>query len=462
MVKWLGTNKFNCNFMKEGKIVKMSDEPNTTANGAIDFDILQPSNDDCFVSLINVNKIYDKNVHAVYDFNLNIKRNEFIVLVGPSGCGKSTTLRMIAGLEDITNGELYINGKLSNDIPSKDRDIAMVFQSYALYPNMNVYNNMAFSLKVRHYPADKIKERVLEVAKILELEDYLERKPKQLSGGQKQRVALGRAIVRNAQLFLLDEPLSNLDAKLRVQMRSEIIRLHKKANITSIYVTHDQTEAMTMADRIVVMKNGWIQQVGTPYEIYKHPANKFVASFIGSPAMNFINAKYCNGKLSFSDGFEMKLSDEQIKSHDDYYHKLQSSLEEEITLMLEQEIGQESSNKRKKKDIKELTEEDIIKKKNETIEIINDILTNKEHDIIFGIRPESIKEVDEGEEGFEKTISLAELLGDEYYIHILFGGKDILAKITTENLIISGQKVKLKINQKRIHLFDPITKKTIF
>ena len=249
------------------------------------------------LQLKNINKIYDNNVQAVFDFNLEISDKEFIVLVGPSGCGKSTTLRMIAGLEDITSGELYINENLANDKAPKDRDIAMVFQSYALYPHMSVYENMAFGLRLKKLPKEEIDQRVHESAKILEIEQYLDRKPKALSGGQRQRVALGRAIVRNAQVFLMDEPLSNLDAKLRVQMRSEIIKLHERLNATTIYVTHDQTEAMTMASRIVVMKDGYIQQIGSPKEIYNTPANMFVANFVGAPAMNFIDGKYYNGRF---------------------------------------------------------------------------------------------------------------------------------------------------------------------
>jgi ABC-type sugar transport system ATPase subunit len=226
-------------------------------------------------------------VTAVHDANLEIRDQEFVVLVGPSGCGKSTTLRMVAGLEDISRGSIYIDGKKVNDIPPKDRDIAMVFQNYALYPHMSVYNNMAFGLKLRKYPKAEIHKRVMEAAEILGIVDYLERKPKALSGGQRQRVAVGRAIVRKPKAFLFDEPLSNLDAKMRVQMRAEISKLHNSLKSTMIYVTHDQIEAMTMGDRIVVMKDGWIQQVDTPLNIYNHPANQFVAGFIGSPPMNF-------------------------------------------------------------------------------------------------------------------------------------------------------------------------------
>ena len=241
------------------------------------------------LELKNINKVYSNGVQAVFDFNLYIKDKEFIVLVGPSGCGKSTTLRMIAGLEEITSGELYIDGDLMNDVEPKDRGIAMVFQSYALYPHLSVYNNIAFGLKLRKVPKDEIRARVNEVAEVLGLTEYLDRKPKALSGGQRQRVALGRAIIRNAKVFLMDEPLSNLDAKLRVQMRAEIIKLHERLQSTTVYVTHDQIEAMTMATRIVVMKDGYVQQIGTPIEVYNSPINMFVAGFIGTPPMNFIN-----------------------------------------------------------------------------------------------------------------------------------------------------------------------------
>ena len=245
---------------------------------------------DGFVVLKNINKIYDNHVQAVYDFNLSIKPQEFIVLVGPSGCGKSTTLRMIAGLEEISSGTLYIDKVVANHLESKDRNIAMVFQSYALYPNMTVFDNIAFGLKIRKLPKEEIKKRVFLAAEILDLGPYLDRKPKELSGGQMQRVALGRAIVRDADVFLMDEPLSNLDAKLRVQTRSKIVKIHKSIHATTVYVTHDQTEAMTMADRIVVMNKGFVQQVGTPKQIYNNPKNLFVATFIGTPPMNVFEA----------------------------------------------------------------------------------------------------------------------------------------------------------------------------
>src|SRR6059036_2334291 len=239
------------------------------------------------VMMKDLNKKYDE-VHAVKDVNLHIQDKEFMVLVGPSGCGKSTTLRMVAGLEEITAGEIQIGNRVVNDLPPKDRDIAMVFQNYALYPHMTVYDNMAFGLKMRKFPKPEIAKRVQEAAEILGIQELLKRKPRQLSGGQRQRVAVGRAIVRHPQVFLFDEPLSNLDAKLRVQMRVELKRLHDRLETTAIYVTHDQVEAMTLGDRVVVMKDGWIQQVGEPLELYRRPANRFVASFIGSPSMNFI------------------------------------------------------------------------------------------------------------------------------------------------------------------------------
>ena len=243
------------------------------------------------ISCRHIYKIYPGNVTAVKDFNLEIADKEFIVFVGPSGCDKSTTLRMIAGLEEISKGEMYIGDRLINDVPPKDRDIAMVFQNYALYPHMTVYENMAFSLKLKKVPKDEIDKKVRQAAEILDITQYLDRKPKALSGGQRQRVAIGRAIVRDPAVFLMDEPLSNLDAKLRNQMRAEIIKLRQRINTTFIYVTHDQTEAMTLGDRIVIMKDGFIQQIGTPQEVFDHPANLFVAGFIGTPQMNFFDAK---------------------------------------------------------------------------------------------------------------------------------------------------------------------------
>jgi multiple sugar transport system ATP-binding protein len=281
------------------------------------------------VQLKNVTKVYEGGNIAVKDVNIDIKDREFVVLVGPSGCGKSTTLRMVAGLEEITEGELFIDGKKVNDVSPKDRDIAMVFQNYALYPHMTVYENMAFGLKLRKFDKNEIKTRVTEAAKILGLEDYLNRKPKALSGGQRQRVAVGRAIVRKPKVFLFDEPLSNLDAKLRVQMRTQISKLHHTLNATMIYVTHDQTEAMTMGDKIVIMKDGNIPQIDTPLNLYNYPANKFVAGFIGSPSMNFIDGKVFtdNGLVFKSNG-----GDFTIKLGNGYEEKLKPYLNKNISL----------------------------------------------------------------------------------------------------------------------------------
>ncbi|WP_424237476.1 ABC transporter ATP-binding protein [Bhargavaea ginsengi] len=265
------------------------------------------------IELKNISKTYDKDVTAVKDFNLEIEDGDFIVLVGPSGCGKSTMLRMIAGLEEITDGEFLMDDRLMNDVPPKSRDIAMVFQNYALYPHMTVYDNMAFALKMRKFKKEEIKKRVTEAAKILGLEDYLKRKPRALSGGQRQRVALGRATVRDAKLFLMDEPLSNLDAKLRFQMRAEISKLHNRLKTTTVYVTHDQTEAMTMATRIVIMKDGVIQQVGAPKDVYDYPENTFVGGFIGSPAMNFFTGEVRDGGFVTADGIRLPLPETKAR-----------------------------------------------------------------------------------------------------------------------------------------------------
>jgi len=363
------------------------------------------SNDEAYVSLRHIDKIYDNNVQAVFDFNLDIKKHEFIVFVGPSGCGKSTTLRMVAGLEDITKGELYIDNELCNDKTPKDRDSAMVFQSYALYPHMSVYDNMAFGLKLRRMPKYEIDKRVHEAARILQIEEYLDRKPKALSGGQRQRVALGRAIVRNAKVFLMDEPLSNLDAKLRVAMRSEIIKLHESIGATTIYVTHDQTEAMTMASRIVVMKLGKVQQIGSPIEIYNHPANLFVAGFIGSPAMNFLRVKWDakKGVSTTSDGKEIKVPAEVTKGH-------------------------------------EIPE-----------------------DVILGIRPEDLHPSEKaGENTFDIVVNVAELLGHEYYIHTDFGGADLISKFPAVKPIAIKDQLKISFDVKKVHFFDPNTEMAIF
>ena len=352
--------------------------------------------------LEHINKIYPNNFQAVYDFNLEIKDKEFIVFVGPSGCGKSTTLRMIAGLEEISSGELYIDDVLSNNILSKDRDIAMVFQSYALYPHMTIFNNIAFGLKMRNEKKEIIKQKVEEVAETLGLTEYLNNKPKELSGGQRQRVALGRAIVRNAKIFLMDEPLSNLDAKLRVQMRSEIIKLHERLGTTTIYVTHDQTEAMTMATRIVVMKKGFVQQIGTPKEIYNYPANKFVASFIGSPAMNFFNCKYSKGRVRMGD-YLINVRPEMVEKLEKYEGK----------------------------------------------------------EIIVGIRPEDIF-LSKDDYGIEVSANVVELLGSELIIHSEIAGTSFAWKTTSKNNILPHQNAKIIFESKSLRFFDIETEEGIY
>ena len=357
---------------------------------------------DAFISLQHINKIYPNHVQAVFDFNLDIREKEFIVFVGPSGCGKSTTLRMIAGLEDITYGNLYFNKIFGNTLLPKERDCAMVFQSYALYPNMTVYDNMAFSLKVRHTDKAEINKKVLEAAEILELTEYLGRKPSELSGGQRQRVALGRAIVRDAKIFLMDEPLSNLDAKLRVQMRSEIVALHEKIGSTTIYVTHDQTEAMTMADRIVVMKDGYVQQIGTPKEIYNKPSNVFVATFIGAPAMNMINVSFDNDKIALPNGVILKITKEQqkelfatIDQEIESLNKDIASIEEEdkrLELPLEEQtdkLYRSKSFRKRIPDILALNKEKMDSLK-ERINVLNGYKESKKFQGILGIRPEDI------------------------------------------------------------------------
>ena len=407
-----------------------------------------------YVSLRHVDKIYDNNVQAVFDFNLDIAKKEFIVFVGPSGCGKSTTLRMIAGLEDISRGELWIDGEYSNDRTSKDRDIAMVFQSYALYPHMTVYNNMAFGLRIRHLPREEIDRRVREAARILQIEEYLDRKPKALSGGQRQRVALGRAIVRNAKVFLMDEPLSNLDAKLRVQMRSEIIKLHESLGATTIYVTHDQTEAMTMASRIVVMKKGYIQQIGSPIGIYNEPANLFVATFIGSPAMNIMNARYANGVVKLKNDVEIKLDAKFVKAHDEFYKNAVEAGKKKIAELEEKKATVKGTDP----DL-----EAALTKAKEALELDKAALAG-EHDICYGIRPEDIHDasIHKSEISYEIDVAVAELLGHEYYIHSNFGGIDMVAKIPLTHEIKIGDKMKLAFNYNKAHIFDPVSENRIF
>ncbi len=344
---------------------------------------------------------------SVADFNLDIQDKEFLVLVGPSGCGKSTTLRMIAGLEEITEGTLYIGDRVVNDVAPKDRDIAMVFQSYALYPHMNVYQNMAFGLKLRKFKKDEIDKRVREAAKTLEIEHLLDRKPKALSGGQRQRVALGRAIVREPQVFLMDEPLSNLDAKLRTQMRANISKLMKRLETTCIYVTHDQTEAMTMGDRIVVMKDGVIQQAATPEELYNHPINLFVAGFIGAPAMNFLNGQLVEdgGSVRFlGEGMNAVIPEGKAN-----------------VLRAKGYIGRE---------------------------------------VIFGVRPEDIH----GEPTFieaspdsriQANIEACENLGHEKFLYLNgFGKENVIARVDGRSNVKEGENVKLAVDMNKVHIFD--------
>ncbi len=510
--------------------------------------------EDSYISLHHINKIYPNHVQAVFDFNLDIKKHEFIVLVGPSGCGKSTTLRMVAGLEDITSGDLFIDGIYANQLPPKDRDIGMVFQSYALYPHMTVYENMAFGLKINHVAKDEIEKRVLRAADILQIRDYLNRKPSALSGGQCQRVALGRAIVRDAKVFLMDEPLSNLDAKLRVQMRSEIVKLHKALDTTTIYVTHDQTEAMTMASRIVVMNKGYIQQIGTPSEIYNNPANVFVATFVGSPAMNIFNAKYEDGYLNFGGNLKYKLDDnfsdacnkfyieevakvkDEIQKHKDLWvprfknsrqfkniDKVNKSVSEiktelennslgfNVSLLSDAEIDKAKNayyackvyetisnlykenvpskfdegycknkilsfvvNENKYSDIMSLLDEFLgdylyefnitqnpeIKQIQEKLELLQNFSLKNGDEFILGIRPEDIYESDD-DDAYSLKISVAELMGHEYYVHFDLIGEEMIAKASVKKTLNSDDILKLKFDREKVHIFDKITKEKI-
>lgn len=362
------------------------------------------------VKLVNVTKVYEGGNVAVQDVNLEVKDKEFVVLVGPSGCGKSTTLRMIAGLEEITKGDLYIDGKLVNNVSPKDRDIAMVFQNYALYPHMTVFENMAFGLKLRKVDKKEIKQRVEEAAKILDIESYLNRKPKALSGGQRQRVAVGRAIVRKPKVFLFDEPLSNLDAKLRVQMRTEISKLHHRLEATMIYVTHDQTEAMTMGDRIVIMKDGFVQQINTPLNLYNHPVNKFVAGFIGSPSMNFIT-----GSTTMENGFTFTSSDRSLTF----------------------KPNPENANRLKDYAGKE---------------------------IIVGIRPEDIYDNNTNGKNLQKievTLEVVEPMGNEIFLYFNYADSQIIARIPAREKPNPGSKMALYFDTNKIHYFDKETEKAI-
>lgn len=355
-----------------------------------------------------------KTVVAVNKMNLEIKDKEFLVLVGPSGCGKTTALRMVAGLEEATDGEIYIGDRLVNDVSPKDRDIAMVFQNYALYPHMSVYDNMAFGLKLRKVPKNDIQQRVKEAAELLGLADLLNRKPKQLSGGQRQRVALGRAIVREPKVFLMDEPLSNLDAKLRVQTRAELIKLHRRLGITTIYVTHDQVEAMTMGDRIVVMKDGIVQQVDSPLGLYNSPANMFVAGFIGTPSMNFVDAKITNGSQGYViDAGCFKVTAPTKKAE-----------------LLKNHVGK---------------------------------------DVVFGVRPEdvfdkSLVNMIEATPGntIEATVDVVEPMGPIVTMYLSCGGHDIVGSIDAESKAREGDKMELILDMEKTHVFDKETENAIY
>ncbi|MGO2657305.1 MAG: ABC transporter ATP-binding protein [Lactococcus lactis] len=376
------------------------------------------------MTTLSLDKIYKKypnaTQYAVEDFNIDIKDKEFIVFVGPSGCGKSTTLRMVAGLEDITEGEFKIDGKIMNDVAPKDRDIAMVFQNYALYPHMTVFDNMAFGLKLRKFKKDEIKRRVEEAGTILGLSDLLDRKPADLSGGQRQRVAMGRAIVRDAKVFLMDEPLSNLDAKLRVSMRTEIAKIHRRIGATTIYVTHDQTEAMTLADRIVIMSSspnsdktgtvGRVEQIGTPQELYNEPANKFVAGFIGSPAMNFFNVKVASGELTNNEGLNMDLPEGKAK--------------------LLKEQGYEGK------------------------------------EVILGIRPEDIQASNLAQQAYpnqtiEAEVVVSELLGAETMLYLRAGSTEFVSRVEARDFRNPGEKITVALNLNKSHFFDAQTEHRI-
>ena len=355
-----------------------------------------------YLTLKNINKIYPNGFHAVHNFNLEIEKGEFVVFVGPSGCGKSTTLRMIAGLEDISNGEFLIDGKRANEMGPREREIAMVFQSYALYPQMTVYDNIAFGLTLQGVDEDIIEKRVKNIARILGLTDYLDRLPRALSGGQRQRVAIGRAIIRKVGVFLMDEPLSNLDAKQRVTMRYEIAQIHRETGATTIYVTHDQTEAMTLADRIVVMKDGYVQQIGTPYQLYFEPENVFVAGFIGEPPMNFLRGKVKDGKLYFGD----------------------------IPLELNKKLP--------------------------------DVGKFEGKEVVFGFRPEGIV-LGSQPNAYEITcnVELTEMLGDNTNVYITAGQDQAILKVDSHDTPETDRDITFSIPYENVYLFDGETEKII-
>ena len=360
------------------------------------------------VKLTNVQKVYDNKVIAVNDFNLEIADKEFVVFVGPSGCGKSTTLRMIAGLEEISGGTIEIDGEVVNDLQPKDRNIAMVFQNYALYPHMTVYDNIAFSLRIKKLPEEEVYERVTRAAEILGISEYLLRKPRALSGGQRQRVAIGRAMVRDSKVFLMDEPLSNLDAKLRNQMRAEIIKLRQRINTTFIYVTHDQTEAMTLGDRIVIMRDGFIQQIGTPQQVFDHPANLFVAGFIGTPQMN-----YFDGHLSMVDGkYVVSANGVTVELSEDKQERLKA----------------------------------------------NNVA---EQDVILGVRPDHLMLC---ENGIKAKVDVSELMGSSVHLHVNAAGRDVIVIVPTNGEVASfpmGTEVNLTFGGNVAHVFSKETEKNL-
>ena len=364
------------------------------------------------VVLKNVSKVYGNRVVAVNNISLDVQDKEFVVLVGPSGCGKTTSLRMVAGLEEVTQGEIFIGNQLVNDLPARNRDIAMVFQNYALYPHMTVYQNLAFGLQLRHYPKKEIERRVQEAAEILGITQLLFRRPKELSGGERQRVALGRAIVRKPKVFLLDEPLSNLDAKLRVQMRTELIKLHNRLQSTMIYVTHDQVEALTLGERVVVMKDGLIHQIGHPIAVYENPSNKFVAGFIGSPPMNFLQGKIVsqNGDFYFFDrGVKLRI--------------------------LQQNYDR--------------------------------IASYRDKEVIFGIRPEDIYDRIFAQDARPEytvtaTVEVVAPMGSEIYLYLNAGRNSFVARVNNQDTATANQDVQVVFDMSKAHFFDPVTEKVIF
>ncbi|MCR4660377.1 MAG: ATP-binding cassette domain-containing protein [Clostridia bacterium] len=417
------------------------------------------------ITFKNVNKVYDNKVRAVFDFNLTIQDKQFVALVGPSGCGKSTTLRMIAGLEEISSGEIFIDDVCINSVEPKDRGIAMVFQNYALYPHMSVRDNMAFALEMRKVPKVIREQKVEEAAKILGLENYLDKKPKELSGGQRQRVALGRAIVREPKVFLMDEPLSNLDAKLRTSMRSEIRKIHNKVGATTIYVTHDQVEAMTMADVIVVMKDGFVQQIGTPTEVYSDPNNLFVAGFIGTPQMNFINAILEDGKVSFFGTFisTKKSFKKEVKN---FYNAQLEELKKDV-LELEGLVVDKKPKKKlfKKKDKKEaenpLSYETQLKAKKELISKIEEVVDKELYPIKLGVRPDDIflakKESKKQENRFSMEKVSSEMLGHDIIIHLERDDVEISISKPVSEVDLNANALELSVDLNNYYLFDPIT-----